>query len=157
MFQNILILCIGNICRSPMCEAIFSDKFEKHPSHHISSAGLGALVDSPADPLAQLVMRQKGLNISAHRARQVTREMLLTSDIIFTMSTRQQEDIEIMMPSLRGRVYRLGKWGGYDVPDPYQRPIEAFEQALTLIEQGIEDWFDKLWNGYVKKNECAQS
>jgi protein-tyrosine phosphatase len=157
MSQKILIICVGNICRSPMCEAIFSDKFGKHSSYHVSSAGLGALVDSPADPFAQKLMLEKGLDIGAHRARQITREMLLTSDIIFTMSTRQQDDIEIMMPSLRGRIYRLGNWGGYDVPDPYQRPIEAFDQALTLIEQGIEDWFAKLWNGYVKKNECAQS
>ena len=155
MIQKILIICIGNICRSPMCEAIFSDKFGKHSPYHISSAGLGALVDSPADSFAQKIMLQKGLDIGAHRARQITREMLLRSDIIFTMSTRQQQDIDIMIPSLRGRIYRLGNWGGYDVPDPYQRPIEAFEQALTLIEQGVEDWFAKLWNGYVKKNECA--
>jgi len=147
MISNVLVICVGNICRSPMGEALFSDKLSKKSIFtQVHSAGIGALVDYPADALAQELMLKRGLDISNHRARQVTNQILFDADIIFTMSTGQQEQIEGSLPSIRGRVHRLGQWGGYDIPDPFQRPREAFEQALLLIEQGVEDWCGKLWN-----------
>jgi protein-tyrosine phosphatase len=147
MIQNILIVCVGNICRSPMGEALFVERLKSKSSKiMVSSAGLGALIDRPADKLAQELMLQKGLDISSHRARQISPEILFDTDIIFTMTSGQQTQLECNLPSIRGRVHRIGNWGGYDVPDPYQRPKEAFEQALTLIEQGVEDWCGKIWN-----------
>ena len=147
MVQNILIICIGNICRSPMGEALFGQKLKDYPTEiKVSSAGIGALVGKPADKLAQELMLQRHLDISTHRARQVSAEILFDADIIFTMDSRQQKQIEGNLPSIRGRIHRLGNWGGYDIPDPYQRPKEAFEQALMLIDQGIEDWCQRLWN-----------
>ena len=62
------------------------------------------------------------------------------------MSTDQQKQVEFNYPGTCGRVHRLGKWGGYDVPDPFQRPKPVFEQALALIEQGVDEWYRKLWN-----------
>ena len=147
MIQNILIICVGNICRSPMGEALFAARLSQQLLPvHVSSAGLGALVDRSADPFAQELMLQRELDISGHRARQLSPEILLAADIIFTMNTGQQREIEGNLPSIRGRVHRVGHWGGYDVPDPYRRPKAAFEQALTLLEQGVEDWCQKLWN-----------
>ena len=90
-------------------------------------------------------MEENGMGISKHRARQLSSEILLASDIIFTMTSGQKEQIECSLPSIRGRVHRLGHWGEYDIPDPYRRPREAFEQAFLLIEQGVKDWCGKLW------------
>ena len=147
MIQNVLIICVGNICRSPMGEAVFKEKLRaKSPEIVVSSAGLGALIDEPADNFAQELMLQRGLDISSHRARQVSSQILFDADIIFTMSAGQQKEIWCSIPSIFGKVHRLGNWSGYDIPDPYRRPKQAFEQALALIEQGIEDWCKKLWN-----------
>lgn len=147
MIQKILIVCVGNICRSPMGEALFTEKLKNKSSKIVvRSAGLGALIGRSADKIAQELMLKKGLDISAHKARQISPEMLFDTDIIFTMTTGQQMQLECNLPSIRGRVHRLGHWGGYDVPDPYRRPKEAFEQALTLIEKGVEDWCGKIWN-----------
>lgn len=110
----------------------------------VSSAGLGALVNSPADPLAQELMQERDLDISGHRARQITPEILFAADLILTMSTGQQSELEGKIPGSRGRVHRLGKWGEYDISDPYRRPKSAFEHALILIEQGVDDWYRKL-------------
>lgn len=146
MINTVLVICVGNICRSPIGEALFTEKLRKHVSTvHVSSAGLGALVGWPADSIAQTLMIERGLDISYHRARQISPQLLFDSDIIFTMTSKQLEEIEGSLPSIRGRVHRLGHWGGYDVPDPFQRPREAFEQALVLIEQGVRDWYEKLW------------
>ncbi|TAL66421.1 MAG: low molecular weight phosphotyrosine protein phosphatase [Legionella sp.] len=146
MIEKLLIICVGNICRSPMAEALFAEKLKQtSPDVSVSSAGLGALVNHSADPFAQDLMRARGLDISFHRARQATQEIYFNADLILTMSTGQQEEIESKFPSARGRVQRLGKWGEYDIVDPYKRPKAIFEQALQLIDQGVNDWYKKLW------------
>lgn len=148
MIQNILILCIGNICRSPIGEALFASRFMQDALTNVTvkSAGLAALVERPADPMAQALMLESGLDISNHRARQLSSEIVFGSDLILTMSTDQQKQVEHNYPSTCGRVHRIGKWGHYDVPDPFQRPKIVFEQALALIEQGVDEWYRKLWN-----------
>lgn len=147
MLERILVICVGNICRSPMGEVLFQDRLKAQgPTLQVSSAGLGALVGHPADPFALELMHERGLDLSAHQAVQATPARLFEADIIFTMSTGQQQEIESSLSSLRGRVHRLGHWGGYDIPDPYRRPREAFQHALGLLEQGVLDWCEKLWN-----------
>ncbi len=147
MIKNILILCLGNICRSPIAEALFIARFKQEGLADIvvTSAGLGALVGKQADMIGQVLMLAKGFDISAHRARQISQDILFGSDLILTMSTDQQKQVELYYPSTCGRVHRLGKWGGYDVADPYQRPELVFEQAWALIEQGVDEWYRTLW------------
>ncbi|MDF1827340.1 MAG: low molecular weight phosphotyrosine protein phosphatase [Legionellaceae bacterium] len=144
--NHVLIICIGNICRSPIAEALLAVAVQKkHPEVVVSSAGLGALVGRPADPMSQELMTARGIDISAHRARQISPELVFNSDLILTMSTEQTRQLEQHYPGACGRVHRLGKWGEYDIPDPFKRPKTAFEQAFILIEQGINEWHRKLW------------
>ncbi|OHE75725.1 MAG: protein tyrosine phosphatase [Verrucomicrobia bacterium RIFCSPHIGHO2_12_FULL_41_10] len=147
MIKNILVICIGNICRSPMGEALFKNQLiNSQPNLQVHSAGLQAMVGYPADPFSQELMQLKGLDISSHRAQQATPELLFNAELILTMCSNQQVQIEKNYPGTRGRVHRLGKWEGFDIPDPYKRPRIVFEQTLALIEQGINDWYRKLWN-----------
>jgi protein-tyrosine phosphatase len=50
-----------------------------------------------------------------------------------------------MLPAARGRVHSIGRWGKFDVPDPYRQPRPAFERALALIERGVDDLERAFW------------
>jgi len=114
------------------------------PGLEVSSAGLAALVGHPADPLVEELMRERGLDVSGHRARQLTPELLLQADLVLTMEQGQQRAIERTVPAARGKVHRLGRWGDYEIPDPYRRPKAAFVECLTLIERGLAEFEEKM-------------
>jgi protein-tyrosine phosphatase len=146
MFNRVLIVCIGNICRSPMAEALLAASVaDSHPEVSVESAGLGALVGRPADPIAHELMQEQGIDISSHRARQLKPDMVRQYDLILTMEESQVSGVLSLDPSARGKVHCLGKWGDFEVPDPYQQPRNAFEHALSLIEQAVADWKSKIW------------
>lgn len=144
IFNNILVVCVGNICRSPMAEALLADALADKAGVSVSSAGIAALIGEPADPMAQSVLSELGLDLSSHRAQQLTPELTRAADLILVMESGHRRAVESIDRSVRGKTYRWGEWGGFDVPDPYRRPREAFEQSLALIRQGLEDWLPKL-------------
>ena len=111
---------------------------------HVDSAGLGALVGHPPDPIACQLMLDSGIDISGHRARQVTKEMIRKADLILVMESAHKSAIEESEPSAKGKVFRLGEWAKFDIPDPYKKDLAAFLEVLDLIEKGIALWVPKL-------------
>jgi low molecular weight protein-tyrosine phosphatase len=150
MINHILIICTGNICRSPMAEALLAHEAGRlNSSAIISSAGLNALIDSPAHPMAQKLLKNKNIDLSQHRARQATPKILLAADLILTMESWQVKKIQNDLPSLYGRVDRLGKWGEYDIFDPFQKGQDSFSRVFELIERGVKDWQVRIWNSVL--------
>lgn len=112
--------------------------------HFVGSAGLHALVGHPPDPVARQLLANRQIDISAHRATQLNSMMIRTADLILAMESGHKIAIEEKEPSARGKIFRLGEWGKFDIPDPYQQNIDAFKHSLTLIERGVSDWAAKL-------------
>lgn len=144
MFRHVLVLCAGNICRSPMAEAVFALGF-KAKGVDVRSAGIGAVVGQSADPIALDLMAERGLDITAYRALQLTEEVLKRPDLVLVMESWQQRELERKYPLVTGRGHRLGKWGDFDVLDPYHQPRGSFELVLTDIDMGFEQWREKKW------------
>jgi len=139
--KSILTVCIGNICRSPMAEGLLAAAL---PGITVSSAGIGALVGHSADATAQLLMKQRGVDISAHRARQVTREMCQQADLVLVMDADQRRELQGKYPSVFGKIYRICEYTKQDVPDPYTQPEAAFREALALIDNGVQAWLQRI-------------
>ena len=140
-FENILVVCVGNICRSPMAEALLK---QRYPDKNIDSAGVGALVGHAADPAALAIMHAQQLDISSHVAKQIDESLAKKADLIFTMSDSQTKWIEERWPFCRGKTFKLGHWQDKDIADPYKHNMSAFETAYEDIVNGLEQWADKV-------------
>jgi protein-tyrosine phosphatase len=139
--KHILTLCAGNICRSPVAAALLAREF---PDKTVLSAGLGALAGNPADPLTIEVAAAHGLDVSAHRALQLARWMCQTADLILVMEEGHKTELEQQFPLVRGKVFRLGDVGKFDIADPYGQPKAAFEAAYADIARGVADWVPRI-------------
>ncbi len=144
--NNILVVCIGNICRSPMAAALLKQQLGKKDNNNInvSSAGIAAMTGHSASDHAQALVKEYGLDISAHRAIQLVPDMLLKADLVLVMDKTQQQKTETWQPAARGRIFRLGEWDDCDIPDPYGQDEAIYRDVFNLIDQGINSWMERL-------------
>jgi low molecular weight protein-tyrosine phosphatase len=111
----------------------------------VASAGIAALVGRPpADPVIAL-MAQRGLDLSSHKARQLTPELAAAHELVLVMEAAQRHHIEQNWRFLKGRVRRLGEWRNEDVADPYGQPEDAYRRCLGVIESYVGDWEARLF------------
>lgn len=142
--DNILLVCVGNICRSPVAEALLKAQL---PGKNIWSAGLSALVGKPADPLACAIAAEHGVDISAHRAQQLTSWMCANADLVLVMEDGHRQELESQYPLARGKIHCLGNIGrdkAFQIADPYRQPRTAFEAAHSAIEHGVNFWANRI-------------
>jgi protein-tyrosine phosphatase len=140
VFKHILVVCIGNICRSPTAEFLFRQQLT-HRSVRVSSAGLGALVGRPMDGHAIEILKEHGVDAEEHRARQIDPLMLREADLILAMERRHMAAAARLAPESSGKLFLLSKWlDAGDVPDPYRQTRHVFEHVYNLIECGVGSW-----------------
>ncbi len=96
----------------------------------IRSAGLNALVGHQADKIAIRLMLEQGVDVSAQRGQQLNRDLLRWADLVLVMDKAQKLSVESWDPGARGKVYRIGEWSDFDVPDPYQQSENEFVGAF---------------------------
>ena len=143
MIASVLIVCTGNICRSPAGERSIAMLC---PGLKVTSAGLGALVGKPADPVTEAAAKQHfALDLSGHVARQFSKEIGLANDLILAMEPHHRDDIQRGWPQLSGRVMLCSQWSDVNgIEDPYQRPFEVHARVLTHIVRAAETWAGRL-------------
>lgn len=142
--NNILTVCVGNICRSPVAEALLKDRL---PGRKVWSAGLHAVVGHGAEATAREIAGQYGLDLSAHRAQQVAGWMCSHADLVLVMEASHQQELQKLYPLARGKIRRLGEFGpqgAFDIADPYRQPRAAFEAAHAAITLGVDEWVRRI-------------
>jgi protein-tyrosine phosphatase len=142
MFNSILVVCVGNICRSPVGERLLRQVL---PALEVTSAGINALVGKPADKTASAVAAAHNLSLHGHVARQFTANLGAEHDLILVMEPGHKREIARMAPQLAGRVMLFDKWTGeMGIADPYLRPIEFHEKTFTALSEAAEAWARRL-------------
>ncbi|PSW18610.1 protein tyrosine phosphatase [Photobacterium sanctipauli] len=142
MFNKILVVCVGNICRSPAGEYLLKSLL---PNKHIASAGVAAVVGKSADKTSALVAEEHGVSLEGHVARQLTSEICREYDLILVMEKGHIEAVTNIAAEARGKTMLFGQWiGQKDIPDPYRQSREAFDHAYELIDEAAKAWAKKL-------------
>lgn len=142
MFDSILVVCVGNICRSPTGERLLRKLL---PDKKINSAGLGALIGKPADDFASKTALSHGLSLDGHSAQQLTVQLCRDHELILVMERRHIEAVCKLLPESRGKVMLYGHWhGNNEIPDPYRKNIEAFEFVFNELNASAIKWAQKL-------------
>jgi ribose 5-phosphate isomerase B len=156
MIRNILFVCTGNTCRSPMAAALLRQLLKERngdSSFRISSAGLYASPGASATPEAVEAVRNYGVDLSAHLARELAREEVAAADLILTMTNAQKKQIIKLYPAAKDRVFVLREYVSgleagdgieFDLPDPFGQSVEVYRQRVAVLEQDLRKLIDLL-------------
>lgn len=144
--RRVLFICSGNICRSPYAEARLRDIFRsKNIACHVASCGTLRLIGRRAADDMIAVAHARGLDLSEHRSRALSKSLIAAADIIFAMSPEHRREVLRIAPEAADRAFLLGMRLAepkQEIADPMGRPIAAYRKAAQDIDEALGRWID---------------
>ncbi len=145
--MKVLMVCLGNICRSPTAEAVLRAKLDAAglaDRVSVDSAGTGSWhIGSPPDERSQRHAAQRGYDLSALRGRQVAQDDFHRFDLILAMDDDNLADLQRLAPNGACRA-EVRLFASAEVPDPYAGGAAGFERVLDLVEASADVWVENL-------------
>ena len=155
--RRVLIICHGNICRSPMAEGYLRKLVveSRLGGIAVASAGVGALAGSAACDEARAVARLHGFSIDNHRARQLTEADLAAADEVLVMNRSQRDSLRSHAdrPGKVRLLAEFGPGGEVSIPDPYGRDLEVYEDIYAQIEAAVDGYFRERFQTPAEEDE----
>lgn len=148
MFQ-VLFVCSGNTCRSPMAQVLLQEKLRLRGLESLvsaSSAGVAAWPGQPASPEAIAIMNRQGISLAAHRSRSVDAGQLAAAALVLTMTRSHRESLLRLFPDLGANIFTLGDFSGngLDVADPFGCRLEEYLACAGQLSQMLDAALDKI-------------
>jgi protein-tyrosine-phosphatase len=147
--KRVLLVCTGNICRSPLAEVMLRRELELRGADGVAvaSAGTGAWEGAPASEGAYLVALENDLDLSEHRAKLLTRDVVKESDVILTMARHHRARVHEL--GGEGRVHVLGEFVGRtgpeaEVADPFGSDLEVYRDTYAELDELIEQATERI-------------
>jgi protein-tyrosine-phosphatase len=151
----ILLVCTGNTCRSPMAEALMRDKFLRRFANSsangspvfIASGGLSAYPGGPASVEAQRVIAARGLSLSEHQSRAVTKHALQLADLVLVMTKSHRQALLDSLPEIKSKVHLLSG-DSTDVADPFGGTESQYAACADQMDTFLDRWVQQLPDSY---------
>jgi protein-tyrosine phosphatase len=154
MGYRLCFVCLGNICRSPMAEAVMRSMLVDaglDATVELCSAGTGVWhVGEEADPRAAAALARAGYDASAHRARHFTGDWFARNDLVLAVDHSTLSALEqLAPPQQRGKLRLLREFdpqadGDLDVPDPFYGGRTGFDEVLAMVERSCRGLLEYL-------------
>ena len=142
---SVLFVCTANICRSPMAVALLKARItDNEEKWKIESAGVWAQPGYPAAEKTQVVAQRRGIDLSDHRSRPITFQMVTEYNLVLTMERSHKEALHAAFPGYAKRIYLFWEMAGkfQDVVDPIGRTLADFEdtgmEMDAILDLGFE-------------------
>ena len=149
--SNILFVCIGNICRSPFAQVLFTKlmRQEGHKGFHAESAGLLALPGNSATFLAQKVAVEHGVDLAGHKAKRLSQKLVDWSELILVMEKSHKDELLADFPEAADKTFlmrRFARFGSRSrgIADPYGLQYDAYRFCYLDIEDAVSGIMDFL-------------
>src|SRR5205809_3755541 len=147
--KRILLVCTGNICRSPLAAALLQRALAQRgiDGLEVASAGTGAWDGAPVSEGAYLVGLERGLDLSAHRARLLTRELVEGADLILSMARHHRARVDELGGETR--VFVLGEYAGREgdeaeVSDPFGGDLDVYRDTCVELEALLQTAVERI-------------
>jgi RpiB/LacA/LacB family sugar-phosphate isomerase len=140
---NILFVCTGNLCRSPMAEYLLRHRLGPDSCVKIGSAGLAAPRGAPASPPAIEALADKGINLNPHRSRPLDEKMVAEATLVVVMTAWHKEHVVSLFPSAAEKVFLLTAFGvkeqGTEIADPIGLSLNVYRRTRDQIDEALSD------------------
>lgn len=153
--QKVLMVCLGNICRSPTAHGVLEHLVQQAKLQHailVDSAGTAAYhIGNPPDTRSQQHAQKRGYDLSAQRARKLQTKDFAVFDWILVMDNSNWHDVTALCPpEHQNKVHYLAQFcrshNDKEVPDPYYGGYDGFEYVLDLCEDACGGFLEMLQN-----------
>lgn len=143
--MNLVFVCTGNTCRSPMAAAVAMDKMARDPDRYrdlaLVSCGLFAQPGAPISAGAADALDRHGLSAGDHQARQLTPDHVAAADLIVTMTGSQAAQLKAAFPEAGDKIRPLA---ARDIRDPFGGDADDYEEAYQDIDRAVEALLEEI-------------